>query len=193
MRRFLYVIATLAIFQPVGASAESAYFPGQAKTDFDAAVERGNAHLLKQLREPSLCCNKSMIHTYRFTWLRTFDHPVVIRLAERPNKSWQLTVKVADGQSGFVFDNLELIQNDSKTVTPAQVSEILAHFNLSAPFWRMPKKGKKLVSDGSTWIVEGRSGLDYHYVSRRSPKSGEVHKIGLLFLTASGLQNQKIY
>ena len=40
------------------------------------------------------------IEAYRFLWLRSFDHPVVVRL-QRENDQYRVAVKELDGKGGY--------------------------------------------------------------------------------------------
>lgn len=51
-------------------------------------------------------------------------------------------------------------------------------------FWTLEatEKSTTQVHDGSTWIIEGVKGKEYHVVQRLTPASGPVRSIGLLMI-----------
>src|SRR3974377_1731032 len=75
------------------------YFPvgvfslGKANDDF---CERWYANQLRAHKEPSLATNASAPAEtiYRFTWLRTFHHPVAVRITVHANGTGALTSKM---------------------------------------------------------------------------------------------------
>jgi len=88
--------ATLAL------SAQDSYFPKGALSDYDR-VDIGKADWysgqLRALDEPSLLeeAKNPSLESYRFVWLRTFHHPVAVRLDIMADGSGKLTVKIASG------------------------------------------------------------------------------------------------
>jgi hypothetical protein len=197
VRRLVIILASVAL-SPLGMAGDLArYFPGQddsASKNRYAASERGTARILEQFNEPSLCCHpEETTREFRFTWLRTFDHPIVIRISERQDGNWSVVVKVASGQAGFDFDGLKLIHDKSTAVSLEAIIDLLNAFGPTKPFWTTLAYGGEVGSDGSEWLIEARSENGYHYVSRWSPEDGPVREIGELFLTVSGLKNEKAY
>ena len=58
------------------------------------------SHFLFRMKEPIIHEYKGSMEIYRFTWLRTFHHPVVLRL-EKKEDSARLMSKVAEGAGGY--------------------------------------------------------------------------------------------
>jgi hypothetical protein len=54
---------------------------------------------LRALKEPSLfqLASNALSHSYRFLWLRTFNHPIAIRVDIKPAGTGALTTKVTSG------------------------------------------------------------------------------------------------
>ncbi|HXQ97339.1 MAG TPA: hypothetical protein VN774_02765, partial [Candidatus Limnocylindrales bacterium] len=78
------------------------YFPDRVfheDSTLNKALDSWYSGQLKALKEPSLweLSQKSKQQVYRFLWLRTFDHPVAIRVEILPDGSSILTVRMADG------------------------------------------------------------------------------------------------
>jgi hypothetical protein len=197
MRRAIFIVAAVLASSASVAVGPSPFFPGQNDSDTKnryAATERGVAARLVQVNEPPLCCRPSdTSREYRFTWLRTFDHPVVVRISERLDKEWIVVVKVASGKSGYDFDNLRLLRNVKRVVGIAEVKDLLASFDADSLFWRMPVHVADAGHDGATWLVEAKGPNGYHYVSRWSPENGVIREIGTKFLTLSGLKEKSVY
>jgi hypothetical protein len=118
--------------------------------------------------------------SYRFLWLRTFHHPVAIRLDLKADGTGVLTTKVSNGAGGY--DPGVLIVNRSRLLKPEQVLSVLGQIKDSS-FWSLPVRDRdRAGEDGSEWIFEGVKKDQYHVVSQWSPKTGPIRKIGLLFL-----------
>jgi hypothetical protein len=78
------------------------FFPKPAKNPGDQLKDYWYAMYLTALRERPLCCNSSgSAEVYRFTWLRTFHHPVVISLEHDLKGRWLMHTKVTSGAGGY--------------------------------------------------------------------------------------------
>lgn len=87
-------------------SAQETYFPkGVLSSDARGDLFRANWYSkhLKALEEPSLLglAKNPSLQSYRFVWLRTFHHPVIVRLDIMADGTGDLTVKVASGAGGY--------------------------------------------------------------------------------------------
>jgi hypothetical protein len=194
LRRASLIPAFLFSACALGADSQ-VYFPGQLeseKVNRDAPLERGYAELLMLLKEPPLCCaSAALTRTFRFTWLRTFDHPIVFRLEEQVGGPWLLYTKIADGASGYDWGSLK---TDEKRVVPtAKAQALVARLEKGSEFWSLPVREDRYGLDGARWIIEARSGDAYHYVDRWSPEKGAVRDIGLGFLALSDLRGERVY
>ena len=74
------------------------YFPPTVVDEFTA---NWYGRFLNAFDEPSLweLSKKSPTQSYRFTWLRTFHHPVVVRIDVRPDGICELTSKIGLGSA----------------------------------------------------------------------------------------------
>lgn len=134
---------------------------------------------LRVLEEPSLfgMAKNYSWESYRFLWIRTFHHPIAIRLDIRADGIGILTTKVASGTGGFAPGHL--VENTSRPLGLDQTRAFLALTN-KIGFWLLPSNdGVKFGLDGSQWIVEGVKKGKYHVVDRWSPYEGPVHELGL--------------
>lgn len=179
------------------------FFPG-----IDAFHGEWYGKQLQALQEQSLCCNSTERgRVVRFVWLRSFNHPVVIRLNESTNGSWSLVTKVGSGAGGY--DPGTLLSQEQRTLSADQVAAMRSLFNPTSWFWstasaettttvaKCPRDpGKECVTiggDGSQWIVEVRDGDRYHYVDRWSPKDGPMRALGEHIMAVSHQDFGKVY
>jgi hypothetical protein len=128
---------------------------------------------LRALREPSLWETSKrdvMVEEYRFLYLRSFHHPISVRLLLAPNKTATLFSKETNGKSG---EPGRLIRNRKTHLTKLQTQAFM-----DAPtdlrFWDLPtlleEKDSNVVNlDGAQWIFEGIKEGRYHIVDRWSP------------------------
>jgi len=129
---------------------------------------------LTAFKEPLLTADSSQSEIYRFTWLRTFHHPIAVRI-EKHNNASNLYWKVTDGMGGYAPG--KLIADKQKTISKEtwnKFNYLLKQLN----FWHMKKDSTELpVSDGAQWVLEGKSVNKYHFVDIQNPGiSNSYHK-----------------
>ncbi len=142
---------------------------------------------LRAMREPSLfeaSKNKSMI-AYRFLWLRTFHHPIAIRLKILPDGTGFLTGKVTSGAGGYAPG--AVTWNKSYEVTESDVQEFLKLLQ-KAEFWTSPTVVSVGGNDGAEWVVEGVKKGSYHVTDRWSPTNTDYSAMCLFLLSLSKIQ-----
>jgi hypothetical protein len=162
------------------------YFPdhifeqSDKTNDFDVNWYSGQ---LKALKEPSLWQMSKESQTkqvYRFLWLRSFHHPVVVRLDVRANGTGILTTKVADGAGGYPPGRLA--ENRTKEIRKEVVESFLAHVE-EVKYWSLPSlepPNPNMVNlDGAQWVLEGVRNGTYKIVDRWSPEKGPIRDLGL--------------
>jgi hypothetical protein len=172
------------LFSALAVSAQETYFPkGALASDARGDSFRAGwySQHLKALQEPSLLelGQDSSFQSYRFIWLRTFHHPVVVRINIMPDGTGDLTVKVADGAGGY--DPGKIIENTSHTLKREDIAIFEERISATG-FWRLPsyQEDKNRVHlDGSQWIIEGIKDGKYHVVDRWTPAKGEIRELGL--------------
>jgi hypothetical protein len=150
---------------------------------------------LKALQEPSLSAmaENRGAECYRFLWLRTFDHPIAVRLDVKPDGSGVLSTKIASGSAGFNAGELE---RSTITVIDRQQVNMFKGRVDQAGFWQLGPAGNIEGEDGSQWIIEGIKEGHYHLVDRWSPKGGGVRALGLTLaieLAHINLLKEEIY
>lgn len=163
------------------AQCQVQYFP---KSSLDSGGDGFKAHWyslqLRALEEPSLfrLADIPASESYRFLWLRTFNHPISIRIDLKPDGTGILTTKIANGAGGYSPG--ALIENSSRTLKAEEVRAFLFRVE-RVGFWkaRNPVNDQR-GTDGSQWVIEGVKKGKYHVVDRWSPSGGVAHDLGLM-------------
>ncbi len=201
-RSALLVVSWLLAFGTVDSIAQDKYFPKNALS-YDSQSDQRKAdwysHELRVLEEPSLLklADDTSLESYRFLWLRTFHHPVAIRLDVKADGTGTLTTKIANVEAGFPRAKpAHLLDNASRQLTLERTQEFLAQVK-RASFWSLPSHvDDQTGTDGSQWIIEGVKGGKYHVVDRWSPNEGAVRELGLALALRIGqmkIQKGEIY
>ncbi len=94
---------------------------------------------LRALREPSLLAvaTNTKAESYRFLWLRTFHHPIAVRVDLQADGTWILITKVASGAGGYGPGTLTT--NTSRPLT-AQEAQSLRSKVENDGFWVHPTR-----------------------------------------------------
>ena len=170
--------------------ANPQYFPNGTFHDssesdnFNNFKERWYSKHLRAMAEPSLpeATKYRALVAYRFLWLRTFHHPIAIRLTIRLDGTGFLTGKVASGRGGY--EPGVLSQNDSFGISKPQVQTFL-NLLQKAAFWVLPTENAPGGFDGAGWILEGVQVGNYHVVDRWSPEKDDDSRVCLYLLELS--------
>jgi len=144
---------------------------------------------LNALNEPVLS-DTLPTKIYRFTYLRTFDDPIVIRI-ENDNDTISIHWKVSDGAGGY--EPGEIIESESKKLS-AEDWELIENKIDSIDFWNLPTVETGLMgTDGSQWILEGKTLGQYKVVDRWC--GGKISSVcrELIELTDLKLKKDDIY
>jgi hypothetical protein len=174
------------------------YFPTGVFSEFPDLSDftaRWYAKHLRAMAEPSLfkAAKDKKLVAYRFLWLRTFHHPISIRLNIRPTDTAYLTTIVTSGGGGYAPGIIS--SNDVIEISPEQLNQFSSQLD-QAQFWSMQASEKTRNGfDGAEWILEGVKDGNYHIVSRWSPKSGSYRELclGLVKLSNLALKPKEIY
>jgi hypothetical protein len=157
------------------------------KGSFKDFATRWYSSDLRAMHEPSLfeaSKDRSLV-AYRFLWLRTFHHPIVIRLTIRPDGTGALTGKITSGAGGY--EPGDLIWNQAIDIPKAQLQQFVNAVKM-AEFWTLPPDHRWGGTDGAQWIMEGVQDGNYHVVDRWSPERTNYAKMCLLLLNLSNIQ-----
>jgi hypothetical protein len=177
------------------------YFPTGTLGDDSEFVERWYSEQLTALKEKPLCCGLTdSATTVRFTWLRSFHHPVAIRLSRSGDGRWLLTTKAAAGAGGYKPGHLAT--NVTRELKASDAEQILSLVAPATTYWKLsstevnepsPDGSILIHTDGAQWIVEVLDGSAYHLVDRWSPESGIIHDLGLRLIALSGQEFGPVY
>jgi hypothetical protein len=145
------------------------------------------------MREPSLyfCCVTTgesyrvlpAAESYRFLWLRSFHHPVAVRVW-RSGAEHFLVVKQLSGAGGYAPGRLSV--DRTRQLSNDEWDEFVRLLD-GICYWQMPAEDSRLGNDGARWILEGMKDGRYHIVDRWSPDGGDYRAACLHLLKLSGL------
>ena len=192
-------LLAILLFSTMAATGQ-AFFPAGAfyadNLKLDAAKAKWYSEQLTALQEPSLFEAKqdSTVQSYRFLWLRSFHHPVAIRVLIYADGSGVVVTKMADGSGGNKPG--KLILNKTEPLSP-DAAKIFTQRIHQLNYWTLPMRDTNPSgTDGAQWVIEGIDHGTYHLVDRWSPNDGPVRKLGLYFLhdlSGSYLKNEEVY
>ena len=140
-------------------------------------------HLRAMHEEPLYSADDGSLESYRFLWLRSFNHPVAVRIWKCGSVRF-ISVKELDGAGGYEPGKLKL--DRKRELTPDEWREFMRHLDDSC-YWQLPTREDDAGLDGAQWIFEGVKGGRYHVVDRWSPESGSYRELCLYVLKLSGL------
>jgi len=122
---------------------------------------------------------------FRFIWLRTFHHPMCVRLEHGKNGRTVLYGKEINGAGGY---EPGILITDRKIELTAQLYEAFKEKLASVNFAQMATEEKDLEGkDGAQWIFELNDNGRYHVVDRWCP-DGSIRELGLWLLEAARLK-----
>ncbi len=134
------------------------------------------------LQEPSFWEVSRTLKTesYRFLWLRTFHHPIAVRVDLGADGKAHLTAKMTSGAGGY--DPGKLIENRTLTINSGETKRFLGQID-EHNFWKLSSvETVPGGPDGAHWIIEGVTPGTYHVVERWPPRDGDVRAIGLFMV-----------
>lgn len=130
-------------------------------TDFLFEIEIGKITAewlevqLRDLKEDCLYNNKTKPNAtiYRFTWLRSFHHPIVIRIEKTANEI-MLYWKVGKGEGGYEPEGLK--KSGKKKLSLKEWTEFESLVK-GSDFDNLPNEKYIPMTDGSTWTLERKT------------------------------------
>jgi hypothetical protein len=195
MKHLLVIAAVAVIFFSQKIPHKIDYFPPGALDDTPQSSqfkEPWYSEQLRALQEPSLWefSKTQKTQTYRFLWLRSFDHPISVRLDVAENGTAVVTTKITSGQGGD--ETRKLLVNKSHSLAKEHAASFIDQVN-ELGFWDLATyergevgpDGKMTVEvhvDGAEWILEGVKDGKYKIVDRWSPEKGPVRALGITML-----------
>ncbi len=173
-----YTIILIFLFASVYTHGQDFDFFSHGQYSNDPVVDSGLVIRLTDLKEPIIneleICDDCEI--YRFTWLRTFDNPIIVRL-ERKADTHKLTYKIGNGSAGYEPKGLK----KSKTITISNADwDYFSKLLNCAGFDTIPNRYYFPMTDGASWILEHRTGFEYKGHETNDPK--EDFEICCLYL-----------
>ncbi len=172
---------------------KSGYFPDKT---FAEGWESGEVFIndwygkhLKTANEKSLLDTSDKdLELYRFTWLRTFHHPVIVRIEKQKDKV-KIFFKELDGAGGY--EPGKIFAEKENSIDKKDWCEFTKLLN-DTDYWQMPSREKEIGGeDGSRWILEGVKENRCHIVDIWSPDKGKYREVGLFMLKLSGFDLDK--
>jgi len=207
-------LVVLLLFFPItlNAGENTVYFPrGKLSDDYwyDNKKIEFYSECLIAMQEPSLMeisKTRQQVDIYRFLLMRTFDHPVCIRIEISNSGDATVYKKVTSGKGGYYPGNL--LVSETRNITKNDVQALLKQINetklwelQSSDFPVYKKDGENwlITTDGSSWIFEGLKDGKYQLIEMHRPNYGseELNKniieLGKSFLALADLQIDPLY
>lgn len=125
--------------------------------------------------------------TVRFTLLRSFHAPLMVRTIETDDGQIRLIGKWFSGQDGC--ETKKHSCSVDKVLTPAERERFIAALS---PLQK-PAYGCHSNIDGSMWLLEASGRGDYQFWSEWSPRRGNLRTLGLLMIDLAGWQLAEVY
>lgn len=172
---------------------ESGYFPkgefGGKSENLDPFLDQWYGKHLKAMGERSLLdITDPKAEAYRFLWLRSFHHPIYVRV-ENTQKGIFLSTKELGGAGGY--EPGKIIRGQDLQLNQGQWCEFVRLLE-NTKYWNMPTDEREMGNDGAEWILEGVKNARYHVVDRWSPRDGEYREACVFLLRASGIDVEKL-
>lgn len=174
---------------------KNGYFPKKTFTDgwenSDAFTNEWYGKHLKAMGEKSLIkVSDQNPEIYRFLWLRTFHHPIFVRVERTSAHSFDLISRELDGAGGYEpGENYRTIRRSLDENEWCEFIKILAKAN----YWKLPtNQPDEMGNDGAQWILEGVKDGRYHIVDRWTPQSGEFREACIYLLRLSHIDVDRL-
>lgn len=139
---------------------------------------------------PELAANAPQRLHVRFLWLRSFDHPVVVRIDEQANGGAVIEAKRLSGAGGYEPGEIE--ERLSRELIPTEFRELKAVLERSR-LAKEPAANCDAGADGAQWILEVVAGGNYSFFERWTPEDGPVRDVALKMLTLTGWDLEPLY
>lgn len=174
------------------------YFPMSILTDtsfhtgHDTFMNAWFSKHLYAMNEPILSTQQNTEEVFRFTWLRTFHHPVIVRLVKTADKYllyWKSSTGAGGYKPGVLYID-KFRELDQKTWNSFTVKYNAVNFKA------MNTNEASFGTDGAMWIFEAGKGANYHMVYRHGPREELAYReccLYLLSLTDMKIRRREIY
>lgn len=128
--------------------------------------------------------------TYRFTWLRSFHHPIMVRIETDRAGEMELFAEELSGAGGYEPGGIK--RRLHRRLSPAEKAMVHAIFSQPDVF-AGPGSECSSGMDGAQWIVEARDGGDYRFINAWTPEAGPVRDLGLALLRLTAWKIDPVY
>lgn len=137
---------------------------------------------LRAMNEPSLLSFDPSSEVYRFLWLRSFNHPISVRVWHSGDEYFIAAIEMSASASNGGKE----FKRKSRRVTPEEWSTLTEKLEKIC-FWSFRADLIGSAEDGARWIVEGLSAERYHVIDLQSPTQGSYRDACLYLLKISDL------
>ncbi len=164
----------------------------RVQSDFDDDWFSGE---LAAFHEPSLYRRPAgSLRSVRFTWLRSFHDPVVVRVDTMPDGGLRMAAKQRPGGAGFQLDEVVPTAREvNRTLTGEETRRFEAAI-IASGLLAASDSGCFTGTDGAQWIVEvSDPEAGYRYRNFQSPDTGLERDIGFMMLWLTGWHVEPIY
>jgi len=174
---------------------QSGYFPKEA--DMDRSMDQWYSQFLAQFQERPIKEYDSHNRVYRFLWLRSFHHPICIRVFfNHSGDGGVISAKELDGGDVYGAPIGQKIKDQQWSLSGPQAKALQKQIE-AAGFWTLPVydngtaplhairktgQGFPVCFDGAQWVLEGWQNGKYHMARRWSPADGPVRNLGVTLL-----------
>lgn len=175
--------------QEFTATNTSSYFPRGLLSERERSdqflTDWYTKHLRAMKEAPLPFPNEQMLESYRFLWLRSFHHPVAVRLWNTGTDKF-ISVKEMSGAGGYE-------PGTSILMTQRKLSQhewdMFMRALENTCYWEQPTEDPKDAGfDGARWVLEGFREGRYHAVDRWTPQKGSFREACLYMLKLSRLK-----
>jgi len=127
---------------------------------------------------------------YRFTWLRSFEKPIVVRIAQTEGGVLLMTASRLSGMGAYVPGSVEA--RIVRRLSQDEANQFRRALS-AANGLRLRAVSCRWGYDGAQWIFEGVDRGRYRYVERWTPDRGSVRALGLVMLSFTGWETEPVY
>lgn len=128
--------------------------------------------------------------TLRFTWLRTFQAPVIVRLNTAPTGAVTMTATELSGAGGY---EPGVVAKRVVRVLSPQETVALTRTVRTTKVLEQPAVDCRMGVDGEQWIIESVGTDGYRFPDRWAPEQGPVRELGLRLLGFTGWTDEATY
>ena len=151
----------------------------QVLSDFEAGWFSGHLAAAGQ----SSLVDDRQADTVRFLWLRSFHHPVVVRIDGVNADESVLTAIELSGAGGY--DPGKIARRMSRRLSSKESSDFRDLLAKSGLFAQRPQDCS-LGLDGAEWVFERQDRGHYTFLHQWTPQHGPVHDVGNFLLDLTG-------